>query len=998
MMVRTLLFFALLSALGFPTARGQSADTWQQRVRYEMDVTLHPDRHRMEGKQRLTYLNNSPDTLHRVFYHLYYNAFNPNSMMARRNRELPDPDARIVPRLYNLKPEEIGYHRILSLRQEGMPLAYREHDTILQVDLARPILPGDSTVLDLRFESQMPLLTRRGGRDSREGVAFSMSQWYPKIAAYDERGWHADPYVGREFYAPFGTFDVTLRLPSPYIVGATGVLLNGDEIGYGYETPGRAAPVHLPTDTLFWRFHAENVHDFAWSADPEYTHDRIAGPNGTTVHLVYQQADSAIWRPLREYVPRLLEAFTAVFGPYRYPQFTVAQAGDGGMEYPMIVFITGRSAGALRSITNHEAAHEWFYAMVGTNETDYAWMDEGFTSFASGAAQAYLAGKEPGSSSGTLLNIVNAQERGIFEPLSTPSDWFSTNAAYGTAAYSGGVMVASMLGYVVSDSVRNRIFREYIRQYTFRQPDPYDLERVAEQVSGLRLDWFFDQLTRTTHTLDYAVEAFSSRRQPDGDWKTHVRLRRNDPLVMPVDLAIDLEGGGRQWVTIPINEMLGHKPTPAGWIVGAPWAWTSSSYELEVNLPVRALGARIDPDGRLPDINRLNNNARFPVQAHLFEPPRSQWFRYDVGYRPLVGYASGYGAAVGLRARGQYLNGRYPVTATLKLWPAALYAADRRWWEGIDYDLGYATRTDPIAGRPAFGFLARKHLGVLENRVYAAWALGRSIRPAVQRSVTIALLHQFATGERTFSAGGGAFFPHKNTASALLTYDAGRGPHRFRFEMETGGSLRRSDFFQESWAAHRLTAEGTAAASRAGLDASLRMKVGLASPDLLPQKLFAPGYGSLEEQWRNAAFRTAAGVFARPVQEAHLVAFGSPGPIAYGLERPVIGTRIAALTAEVGGKPLPDSPWLRSLSTGVFVGAAHVEGGGYEPRRDLADAGLRVSYDVATLSRLDRWIRQSDVLAGLHLSARFPIWVSNPGRAGSSEPFAFRWLIGIDVR
>jgi len=268
----------LLALVSTSPAWAQSPQQWAQRVEYDMNVTLHADTHQYTGRQTLTYTNNSPDTLRTVYYHLYFNAFQPTSMMAMRNRDLPDPDGRIVPRIFNLAPDEQGRHRVQSLSQDGQSVSYDIRDTVMRVDLAEPIPPGTSTTFRMRWRAQVPLQTRRSGRDSRgDSIDYTMTQWYPKLAEYDERGWHADPYVNREFYAPYGTFDVEITLPAEYTIGATGQLQNPNEIGHGYALDGtgtwRPADDPPEADSLTWHFRAENVHDFAWSADPGYVHD-----------------------------------------------------------------------------------------------------------------------------------------------------------------------------------------------------------------------------------------------------------------------------------------------------------------------------------------------------------------------------------------------------------------------------------------------------------------------------------------------------------------------------------------------------------------------------------------------------------------------------------------------------------------------------------------------------------------------------------------------------
>jgi hypothetical protein len=295
-------FWILLLAVLPLHAGAQSPEQWQQEVHYTMDIRLHADDHQYTGHQRLIYTNHSPDTLRTVYYHLYFNAFHPESMMAERNRHVPDPDGRIVPRIFNLKPDEQGYHRVRSLTQDGADVSFDVTDTVMRVALAEPIPPGASTTFEMRWRAQVPLQTRRSGRDSRGGgIDFSMSQWYPKLAEYDERGWHADPYVMREFYAPYGTFDVSITAPAEYTLGATGVLQNPETVGHGYD---RSSPDGVTTwrpedgipeaDSLTWRFLAADVHDFAWAADPDYVHDKVEA-DGVTHHILYTPDVADSW-------------------------------------------------------------------------------------------------------------------------------------------------------------------------------------------------------------------------------------------------------------------------------------------------------------------------------------------------------------------------------------------------------------------------------------------------------------------------------------------------------------------------------------------------------------------------------------------------------------------------------------------------------------------------------------------------------------------------------
>src|SRR5882762_10426114 len=215
---------------------------WQQRVEYAMDVHLDDVAHKIVGTQKLVYYNNSPDTLTKVYYHLFFNAFQPGSMMDVRSRNISDPDRRVGDRISKLKDDEIGYQHIVSLKQDGKDLTYKVNGTILEVTLTKPLLPKAKSIFEMKFNAQVPLQVRRSGRDNREGIAFSMTQWYPKMAEYDYQGWHAYQYVAREFHGIWGDFDVKITIDPKYVLAGTGKLQNPDKIGFGYEKPGASVP------------------------------------------------------------------------------------------------------------------------------------------------------------------------------------------------------------------------------------------------------------------------------------------------------------------------------------------------------------------------------------------------------------------------------------------------------------------------------------------------------------------------------------------------------------------------------------------------------------------------------------------------------------------------------------------------------------------------------------------------------------------------------------
>ena len=1030
-----------ISLPSYSPAKGQAPDT---AVRYEMDVTVHPDRHAMEGRQRLTYTNTSPDTLSRVFYHLYFNAFQPHSMMAERNRELPDPDPRTAPRIFDLGPDEIGYHRIESLAQDGEPVSHRIFDTVMEVELARPLPPGGQAVFDMTFVSQIPLQTRRSGRDSREGIDYSMTQWYPKLAQYDARGWHADPYIGREFYAPFGTFDVRITLPSEYIVGATGTLRNPDEVGHGYASDSlNTDPPAAQTDSLTWRFYAENVHDFAWSADPDYIHDVLETEAGYAIHLLYQPDVAEVWQTLHEAAPKIMAFFEARYGAYLYPQMTIAQGGDGGMEYPMITLVTGkRSPPSLLGVTAHEVAHMWFYGMIGSNEADHAWLDEGFANYATREALAHIREQPRPSHAGALSGVLNMKRLGLFEPLNTPSDWFDTNVAYGVSSYSGGEMMLDMLGYVISDSLRDRFLLEYHRQLAFRHAGPHDVERIAEQVSGIRLDWYFQQFGDVDWELDYEVRRF--RRTLDGAaWRATMTLKRLGRAVMPIDLQITLEDGSVQWVHIPLGVMQGHKPVPEDWIVAAPWAWTSPEYALEVMLPARPRSAEIDPYVRTPESDRLNNTTARPIEISFLKPPSPNMRRYAYGWRPLAQVNQFWGLGAGVQYRGAYPLAGKERKGMVKLWPLVLFS------EGDKPDVNYFLADDESPYFSALdglnydlsnseeylrGYLinwssrTQKQLGVYQGDMRVSFSDPDDLLRPRNRRFTLGAKSRWLTSDRARTRYTSSLHL-QDMFSAYGHLEGASDWYRYALFVEGGADG------DGPYTANRMSMDLAVGMPIGPFTGSLRLFFGGGEPDVLsPDKRFRFGGVSLEEQWNDTAYRTVEGLFEEPFRDAPWVAFGAPGPVAYMRQTepyalgthpyqdtdahahrngdsdiqpdeediPFSATEMVAFSARLLSPRLHGPRFLRPLRLELFMGAGQVgdlneEEHDERRKKTLMDAGIGVRYDLNRLRGFDRWIRQSDFLSDLVLVARFPLWANDYEYADSDAPFAFRWLLGVQL-
>lgn len=575
-----------------------------------MNIDMNVQTNQFTGKQSLEYSNNSPDTLTRVFYHLYFNAFQPNSMMDTRSRVLgqtffgnrQDWDPRVKDRILNLKPDEVGYHKIISLKMNGRPQQFVMQETILEVKLDKPILPRTKVVFEMAFESQVPLQVRRSGRDNpTTKVRYSMSQWYPKICEYDYEGWHPTPYVAREFYGVWGDFDVTINIDKAYILGGTGYLQNADQIGFGYEKGG--TKVSKPsTNKLSWRFLAPNVHDFMWAADPEFVHKTRTVRDSLVFHLLYKPGRAGVkeWEDILDNAEKALPFIEKSFGGYPYKQFSFIHGGDGGMEYPMATLLAAPGAWL------HEWLHNWYYGMLGTNESEYAWMDEGFTEFATDRTMAFLQNNNGFAHEENYDSYYSLVKSGREEPMTTHADHFNTNLAYGAAVYSKGCVFLSQLGYITGEDNLKKILLEYYRLWRFKHPNVNDFVRVAEKVSDMKLDWYREYWINTTKTIDYSIDSLWEE-----SGKTKVRIKRTGVVSMPIDFQLTFKDGSKELHYIPMYLMFGQKPVEDASVprvVYTPWKWTHTTYTVETSRKLSDIAVgEIDPSQRLADVERKNN-------------------------------------------------------------------------------------------------------------------------------------------------------------------------------------------------------------------------------------------------------------------------------------------------------------------------------------------------------------------------------------------------------
>lgn len=602
--------YTILLAWLWSGIHGQS-NYWQQYADYTIRVSLNAANHTLSGNEVLDYTNHSPDTLDKVYYHLYFNAFQPNSEMDVRSRAIADPDSRVMDRIYNLKPDEIGNYQIKSIKQDGIPVKnFAIKGTILVVELAKSILPGETTKLDMDFSSQIPVQIRRTGRYNKENVAYSMSQWYPKMAEYDRNGWATDPYVGREFYGVWGKFNVYLTMPDSFKVAGTGTIVSQEKQAVS-DRDGKV------TNMVTYHITADKVHDFMWAADPHYQIDRINAGPGLDLVFAYKKGIKTTenWKALQPVMKEAILYASKRFGPYPYSQYSFVQGGDGGMEYPMATLIMGElNLNGLISVSVHEMMHSWFQGVLGFNESLYAWMDEGFTSYAEEIVKEHLRSLKmyPGTVSDNpfirdaqgLISFTNA---GRAEPLSIHADHFTTNAAYSVASYVKGSLFLSQLGYVVGEDVLQKGLYKFYETWKFKHPTGLDFIHIMEKESGMVLDWYYQYMVNTTMLPDYAIDNISMYLG-----HTKLELSKKSQMPMPVDLVVTLKDGKKVNYTIPVDLMLGSKKSDRNMDkieVLKEWNWTNPTYDCIIDYPLTEIkSVVIDPSQRMLDKDRSNNS------------------------------------------------------------------------------------------------------------------------------------------------------------------------------------------------------------------------------------------------------------------------------------------------------------------------------------------------------------------------------------------------------
>ncbi|HET7462225.1 MAG TPA: M1 family metallopeptidase [Longimicrobium sp.] len=556
-MNRYLTAAALAALLSPGAARAQAAGYFQQGVDYRIEARLDEPTSVLHGRARLRYTNRGPRALDSIYVHQHLNAFRPNSAWARREAQFGER------RFQDLGPRDHAYERFTGVRVNGRTVrpAYpiAPDSTVAAIPLGTRLAPGASVTVEMDWDARLATVPRRQGRAGRH---YDWAQWYPRVAVYDRGGWEAHPLLPQgEFYGEYATYDVTLDVPADQVIGATGVAVEGNpgyavtEYEKGFYRPSAAVQLALlagapETGRKRVRFHAENVHHFAWSSDPRYQAEGVT-------RVVLSDADPAV-RGLPSiralFLPedtswnggkathRTYDALTWLQGklsPYPWPQLTnLHRLEGGGTEFPMMVMNGSASEGLIV----HETTHQWLHGILGNNEWKEGWLDEGFTSFMTNWYFEEKNLREHNDTAdvwrGTMQTLERTEAAGQNQPIGLPSEAFSNMQVYGLMTYTKPSAVLRMLREYLGTPVFERVVREYARRYRFKHVTGDDLRLVAEEVSGQQLGWFWDEWIRRADRLDYSIAGATTRQGADGRWTTTVQVRRAGEAWMPVELRV----------------------------------------------------------------------------------------------------------------------------------------------------------------------------------------------------------------------------------------------------------------------------------------------------------------------------------------------------------------------------------------------------------------------------------------------------------------------------
>lgn len=674
-----------------------SADYWQQDVHYKIEATIDEKTDILHGKEVLTYWNNSPDTLRYVYFHLYANQAVKGSYLDNLTRA-----NKRNPKFGKYQEKGLGIE-ILAMQTHGEDLKTEEDNTILKVYLKEALAPGQQVTFNMIFKSFYDygsIRRRMKAYNSYGKTHYNGAHWYPRIAVYDKKfGWTTDQHLGREFYGDFGTYDVKLNFANDYVVGATGFLLNREEM-YPLELweklkienfkdkPWGEKPSVITKREVgkrkVWHFYAENIPDFAFVADP---HFRIgeAEWNGKKAYSFAVESHASRWQNAASFTAEVLKVFSTDFGMYGWHKMLVTDARSG-MEYPMLTMDGGSDPG-YRGLLVHEIGHNWFFGMVNNNETYRPFMDEGFTQFLTAWGMEAIDGENVVQTptknwyKKMFYDSVKVRESRVYygylrdatlkrDPqLNTHSDGFhgalGQGGGYGHVYYKTATMLYN-LQYVLGDELFLDAMKYYFNKWSFAHPYPEDFRESIIEYTKVDLNWFFDQWLETKKSIDYKITSITNTDNLDEN-SYNITFKRKGRMQMPLDFQVTDKAGNTYDFHIPNNYF--EKKTDATILPKwTGWDKLNEEYTTTITLPKtddKKVGnidnVVIDPTDRLADINQYNNrlkgNIDWRFDSHTYKFPDRK--KYTMFYRPDVWWNAYDGLKIGANLRGSYMGKKH---------------------------------------------------------------------------------------------------------------------------------------------------------------------------------------------------------------------------------------------------------------------------------------------------------------------------------------------------
>lgn len=610
-------------ASGAPGAR-----YWQQRADYTLHATLDTAAKRLTGSETLRYRNNSPDTLRFVWMQVEQNAFKSGSLnsyvfpatsrFGARSFEGGD----VIDRLEQTLPNG-------RAAQARVPLRSRVEGTMMKVDLARPLAPGQTAVLDVAWHFTVP--EHGADRMGRDGALYELAQWYPRVAVYDDlRGWNTEPYLGQgEFYLDYGDYDVSVTVPSGYLVAGTGTLANAGEVltaaqrarltqaaaasgpagapnvvhvVTAEELKSGAARPHGPNGTTTWRFRAQHVRDAVWAASPDFVWDATSW-NGRLAHAYYRPNAADTWKDAADMARQSIQEYSERWFPYPYPQITAIEGPVSGMEYPMVAMEDhSRDKYALYNVITHEVGHMWYPMIVGSNERVHMWQDEGFNTFINYFSEARRypeKGSEAARAASDRREVERYMQAGADRPLEIPPDRINPRLLGENAYVKTAVGLQLLRDEILGPAAFDDAFRTYTARWAFKHPSPADFYRTMEDVSGRRLDWFWRGWFVENPVYDQAIDTVATQMRGD---TTLVAVAYGNRArgVLPIHARFTFADGTAQAVDYP----------------GEVWSTNTARYVRQYAFAgKRLVRVELDPERRLVDVDRTNNVWQTPGAA-----------------------------------------------------------------------------------------------------------------------------------------------------------------------------------------------------------------------------------------------------------------------------------------------------------------------------------------------------------------------------------------------